>query len=72
MFVAIIGIAATGALLTIVPHYIKVLQDLLTVGGENANYFLQFGFLILGIGLWIGSKFLVRYFSVKHLVKLDF
>ena len=72
MFAAIIGIAVTGALLTIVPHYIKGAQEALTVGGSNANYFIQFGFLILGIGLWIGSKFLVRHLSVKRLVKLDF
>ena len=72
MFVSIIGVILVGALLTVVPHYIPAFNAAITVGTAESNYFLQFGILVCAIGLWIGSKFLVRHLCVKNLVKLDF
>ena len=72
MFVAMIAMATIGAVLTIVPNYVVAFKEAITVGGEHANYFIQIGFLLFAIALWIGSKFLVRHLSAKNLVKLDF
>lgn len=72
MFASIIAVVLVGALLTIVPHYIPAFDDAIKVGESTSNYFLQIGILVLAIGLWIGSKFLVRHLCAKNLVKLDF
>ena len=72
MFVSIIGVVAVGALLAVTPHYIPAFDAALKIGTAESNYFLQFGFLIGAIALWIGSKFLVRHLCVRNLVRLDF
>ena len=72
MFVSIIAVVAVGALLTIVPHYIPAFNEALKIGTEQSNYILQIAILVAAIGLWIGSKFLVRFLCVKNLVRLDF
>lgn len=72
MLVSMLVVMAVGALLTIVPHYIPAFEEAIKVGGEHSNYFLQIGILIGAIGIWIGSKFVVRHLCVKNLVRLDF
>jgi len=67
---ATIGCTITIAILTIVPFF--TFNDLITVGGPNANYFLQVGFLVFAIAIWIGSKFLLTKICTKKLKKLDF
>lgn len=72
MLVGIIALMAAGAILTIVPYFIVPLREAITIGGEHANYFVQIGFLLFAIAVWVGSKFLIRHMCVKNLVKLDF
>ena len=72
MLTGILVTAAVGSVLTIVPYFIKGLPELLEIGNPNANYLLQVGCLLFGVGVWIGSRFLVNHLSTKNLVKLDF
>ena len=70
MFVAIFAMTLFAGVFTIIPYF--TFKDIITIGGANANYLLQFGFLLVGLGIWIGSKVLVIKISTKNLVKLDF
>lgn len=70
MFVGMLVTAVVGAVLTIVPYH--TILDLITVGHPNANYLLQFGILLIGIGFWISSKALVIKISTNNLKKLNF
>lgn len=72
MFVGMIGVAATGALVTYLPFVSANFVEMITIGSNNANYFLQCGLLLVSIAIWIGSKFLVCKMSAKRLIKLDF
>ena len=46
--------------------------DAFTVGSANANYFLQFAFLIVGAALYAGSRFFITNKCGKYLENLDF
>ena len=70
MLVAVLTIMVLGGILTILPYVFA--KDILTIGHAKANYILQFGILLTGIGFWICSKVLVIKLSTKNLVKLDF
>ena len=70
MLVGMLATAVVSAGLTIGLFYAGA--DLLTIGGANANYILQFGLLLAALGIFIASKALVIKMSSKNLVKLDF
>ena len=56
---------------SVLPAYIFGL-DVLTIGSPNANYLLQILFLVVGAGLYIGSRFFITNKCAKFLEKLDF
>ena len=68
MLVAVLTIMVVGGILTIVPYIF--FKDILSIKG--GNIVLQLGFLLVSIGIWIGSKVLVIKKSTKNLIKLDF
>lgn len=65
-------VALAGAFLfDVLPAYIFGLEAL-TVGGQNANYLLQFAFLLVGAGLYAISRIIIVNKCSKFLEKLDF
>ena len=68
MLVAVLTVMVVGGILTIVPYIF--FKDILSIKG--GNIILQLGFLLVSIGIWIGSKVLVIKKSTKNIVKLDF
>ena len=68
MLVAVLTVMVVGGILTIVPYIF--FKDILSI--KDGNIILQLGFLLVSIGIWIGSKVLVIKKSTKNLVKLDF
>ena len=72
MLVAVLSMLILGFALTFIPTRFPSFMEAITIGHANANYLLQFGILIISIGIWIGSKILVTKLSAKQLIKLDF
>ena len=70
MLVGILVTAVAGGILTIIPYLF--FKDIITIGDPHANYLLQIGFLLIGLGIWICSKVLVIKISTKRLIRLDF
>ncbi len=70
MLVGMLVTAIVAAALTILPFIFA--KDILTIGHEKANYILQFGILLIAIGIYISTKILVVKLSTKNLKKLDF
>ena len=70
MLVGILVTAVAGGILTIIPYLF--FKDIITIGDPHANYLLQIGFLLVGLGIWICSKVLVIKISTKRLIRLDF
>ena len=70
MFVGMFAVMFVGGLLTIIPYLL--FKDIITIGSPSANYILQFGFLLVALGIWLCSKVLVIKISSKNLAKLDF
>ena len=68
MLVAVLTMMVLGGALTIAPYFLA--KDILTVWG--GNLILQFGILLVGLGFWLFSKYLVIKISTKNLLKLDF
>lgn len=64
--------AIVSAGLSIVPAFNQKLMDMLTIGGKNANYFLQIGILLGSLAIYIGCKIAILKISTKKLLKLDF
>ena len=70
MLVGMLSTSVLAAGLTI--GLFLLAKDQLTVGHPNANYLLQFGLLLVAIGIFICVKVLVIKLSTKNLKKLDF
>ena len=70
MLVAVLTIMILGGALTILPYVFENVRNSLTVYG--GNLILQFGILLIGLGFWLFSKYLVIKISTKNLIKLDF
>ena len=68
MLVAVLTMMVLGGALTIAPYFLA--KDMLSVWG--GNLVLQFGILLIGLGFWLFSKYLVIKISTKNLLKLDF
>ena len=68
MLVAVLTMMVLGGVLTIAPYFLA--KDMLSVWG--GNLILQFGILLIGLGFWVLSKYLVIKISTKNLLKLDF
>ena len=68
MLVAVLTMMVLGGALTIAPYFLA--KDMLSVCG--GNLVLQFGILLIGLGFWVLSKYLVIKISTKNLLKLDF
>lgn len=47
-------------------------NEIFTIGSASANYLIQVAFLVVGLGLYIGSRFLITNKCAKSLEKLDF
>ena len=52
--------------------YIPGVLDMLTIGHENANYFIQFGALAFGIFCYVASRFIITKSATRNLEKLDY
>lgn len=52
--------------------YIPNVLDMLTIGHENANYFLQVGILLFGALCYVGSRILITKLAANNLEKLDY
>lgn len=72
MIVALIVSTIVCFLLTWLIPEIGNWREILKVGSPQANYLLQIGLLLIGVAIWIGSKFLVTFLSTRNLRKLDF
>ena len=70
MLVGVIVTAIVAGVLTMVPFFVA--KEIFTVGLPNSNYLLQFGLLVIAIGIYIAIKALVIKLSTKNLKKLDF
>ena len=70
MLVGVIVTAIVAGVLTMVPFFVA--KEIFTVGLPNSNYLLQFGLLLIAIGIYIAIKALVIKLSTKNLKKLDF
>jgi len=70
MLVGLLATTVISAILTMVPYFTIV--NKLTIGHPEANYVLQFGLLLVAIGIYICVKILVVKLSTKNLKKLDF
>ena len=70
LLVAVLVVMVVGGLLTIVPYW--TILETITIGAPGANYVLQIGILLIGLGIWILSKVLVIKWSTNNLKKLDF
>lgn len=55
----------------ILPVFVPAFQQALTIGGENANYALQFGILGGGIAFYAISRVVIYKLSSKRLLKID-
>lgn len=70
MLVGMLSTSIVAAALTITLFVLA--KDQLTVGHPSANYLLQFGLLLVAIGIFICVKVIVIKLSTKNLKKLDF
>ena len=70
MLVGVIVTAIVAGVLTMVPFFVA--KEIFTVGLPNSNYLLQFGLLLIAVGIYIAIKALVIKLSTKNLKKLDF
>lgn len=72
MLTGTIVTAIVSAALCILPAFNKNLFEMITVGGENANYLLQIAILLVSLGIYIGCKIAILKISTKKLLNLDF
>ena len=72
MLVGVIVSAIVSAALCVVPAFMPQFYGMLTIGSENANYFLQIGIFVASLAIYIGCKYAILKISTKNLLKLDF
>lgn len=72
MLIGTLLIAILSAGLCMIPGNFETFFNMITLGHENANYFVQFGILLFGIGVYILGKFVLIKICTKKLLKLDF
>lgn len=72
MVVGTLVTAVVSAVLCIVPPLSQNFFEMITIGAEKANYFVQLGILLGSLAIYIGCKIAILKISTKKLLKLDF